>query len=70
MEQGSVGVTAFVKYCYLLLLQDLHGVYSARAFVGWYNGLPTHRDVGADYSHDICLITRLSWRMVVRHMLG
>ena len=25
--------------------QDLPGVYSARAFVGWYNGLPAHRDV-------------------------
>lgn len=26
-------------------LQDLHGVYAARAFVGWYNGLPENTDV-------------------------
>ncbi len=25
--------------------EDLDGVYSARSFVGWYNGLPEHRDV-------------------------
>jgi len=29
----------------VFILQDLSGVYSARAFVGWYNGLPTHKDV-------------------------
>ncbi len=26
--------------------EDLKGVYSARAFVGWYNGLPEMRDLG------------------------
>ncbi|KAJ5484162.1 NADPH:adrenodoxin oxidoreductase [Penicillium diatomitis] len=26
------------------------GVYSARAFVGWYNGLPEHRDLAPDLS--------------------
>ncbi len=31
-------------YC-TFLLQDLPGVYSARAFVGWYNGLPAHTHV-------------------------
>lgn len=25
--------------------ENLSGVYSARAFVGWYNGLPENRDV-------------------------
>jgi len=25
--------------------QDLEGVLSARAFVGWYNGLPIHKNV-------------------------
>lgn len=25
--------------------ENLPGVYSARAFVGWYNGLPENRDV-------------------------
>lgn len=26
----------------------LHNVYSAREFVGWYNGLPEHRDLTPD----------------------
>ncbi|PGH23499.1 hypothetical protein AJ80_02453 [Polytolypa hystricis UAMH7299] len=28
--------------------RDIRGVYSARAFVGWYNGLPEHRDLEPD----------------------
>ncbi|KAL2173869.1 uncharacterized protein P884DRAFT_264509 [Thermothelomyces heterothallicus CBS 202.75] len=28
--------------------EDLKGVYSAREFVGWYNGLPEHADLGPD----------------------
>ncbi|KAA8895367.1 hypothetical protein FN846DRAFT_969987 [Sphaerosporella brunnea] len=27
--------------------EDLEGVYSARAFVGWYNGLPEYADLGS-----------------------
>ena len=30
--------------------QALRSVYSARAFVGWYNGLPEHRDLNPDLS--------------------
>lgn len=26
----------------------MHSVHSARAFVGWYNGLPEHRDLDPD----------------------
>lgn len=29
---------------------SLKGVYSARAFVGWYNGLPEYRDLNPDLS--------------------
>lgn len=28
--------------------EDLKGVYSAREFVGWYNGLPEHADLAPD----------------------
>lgn len=28
--------------------QALRSVYSARSFVGWYNGLPEHRDLNPD----------------------
>jgi adrenodoxin-NADP+ reductase len=28
--------------------EDLKNVFSARAFVGWYNGLPLHRDLQPD----------------------
>jgi len=28
--------------------EDLRGVYSARAFVGWYNGLPEYADLNPD----------------------
>ena len=31
---------------FLYMTQDLEGVYSAREFVGWYNGLPEARNVG------------------------
>lgn len=27
---------------------DIRGIYSARAFVGWYNGLPEYRDLKPD----------------------
>lgn len=30
--------------------EDLHGVYSARAFVGWYNGLPEYANLRPDLS--------------------
>ena len=29
----------------IIMFQDLHGVYSARAFVEWYNGLPANSQV-------------------------
>jgi len=29
----------------------VRGVYSARAFVGWYNGLPEHRDLEPDLTN-------------------
>ena len=29
----------------------LKGIYSARAFVGWYNGLPEYADLAPDLSH-------------------
>jgi adrenodoxin-NADP+ reductase len=32
--------------------EDLHGVYSARAFVGWYNGLPEYSDLNPDLDSD------------------
>lgn len=38
-------MTGAVMQC-LYTMQDLPGVYSARAFVGWYNGLPAYQDVG------------------------
>jgi len=41
-------------------VQDLPGVYSARAFVGWYNGLPEHRDADGKYTHStgcLCIST-------------
>jgi adrenodoxin-NADP+ reductase len=28
--------------------KDVRGIYSARAFVGWYNGLPEYRDLDPD----------------------
>lgn len=28
--------------------QDTHGVYSARSFVEWYNGLPASREVSVE----------------------
>ncbi|XP_072208189.1 NADPH:adrenodoxin oxidoreductase, mitochondrial isoform X3 [Excalfactoria chinensis] len=36
--------------------ENLSGVYSARAFVGWYNGLPENRDLKPDLSCDTALI--------------
>ena len=30
--------------------EDLPGFYSARKFVGWYNGLPEHADVSLEES--------------------
>ena len=30
--------------------EDLRGIYSARAFVGWYNGLPEYADLAPDLS--------------------
>ena len=32
------------------MFQDLHGVYSARAFVEWYNGLPANSQVWCFFS--------------------
>uniref|UniRef100_A0A8C5TTS1 NADPH:adrenodoxin oxidoreductase, mitochondrial n=1 Tax=Malurus cyaneus samueli TaxID=2593467 RepID=A0A8C5TTS1_9PASS len=36
--------------------ENLLGVYSARAFVGWYNGLPENRDLKPDLSCETALI--------------
>ncbi|KAJ5200944.1 hypothetical protein N7449_005747 [Penicillium cf. viridicatum] len=36
--------------------QALHSVHSARAFVGWYNGLPEHRDLDPDLSGENAVI--------------
>ncbi|NXC21604.1 ADRO protein, partial [Corythaeola cristata] len=36
--------------------ENLSGVYSARAFVGWYNGLPENRDLKPDLSCETALI--------------
>ncbi|XP_068511447.1 NADPH:adrenodoxin oxidoreductase, mitochondrial isoform X1 [Anas acuta] len=36
--------------------ENLPGVYSARAFVGWYNGLPENRDLKPDLSCETALI--------------
>ncbi|KAJ5463897.1 hypothetical protein N7475_007032 [Penicillium sp. IBT 31633x] len=36
--------------------QALHSVYSARAFVGWYNGLPEHRDLNPDLSGENAVV--------------
>ncbi|XP_062976326.1 NADPH:adrenodoxin oxidoreductase, mitochondrial [Elgaria multicarinata webbii] len=36
--------------------EDLAGVYTARAFVGWYNGLPENRDLKPDLSHETAVI--------------
>ena len=39
-NMSGIEISFFLSAC-----QDLQGVYSARAFVGWYNGLPIHKDV-------------------------
>ncbi|OQE34663.1 hypothetical protein PENCOP_c016G07402 [Penicillium coprophilum] len=36
--------------------EALHSVHSARAFVGWYNGLPEHRDLDPDLSGENAVI--------------
>ncbi|XP_053938975.1 NADPH:adrenodoxin oxidoreductase, mitochondrial isoform X2 [Cuculus canorus] len=36
--------------------ENLSGVYSARAFVGWYNGLPENRDLKPDLSCETAVI--------------
>ncbi|XP_025954901.2 NADPH:adrenodoxin oxidoreductase, mitochondrial isoform X1 [Dromaius novaehollandiae] len=36
--------------------ENLSGVYSARAFVGWYNGLPENRDLKPDLSCETVLV--------------
>ncbi|EKV04082.1 NADPH-adrenodoxin reductase Arh1, putative [Penicillium digitatum] len=36
--------------------EALHNVHSARAFVGWYNGLPEHRDLDPDLSGENAVI--------------
>jgi len=36
--------------------EDLNGVYSARDFVGWYNGLPEHADLEPDLQSDEAVI--------------
>ncbi|KAM6050557.1 NADPH:adrenodoxin oxidoreductase, mitochondrial isoform 2-T2 [Chlamydotis macqueenii] len=36
--------------------ENLPGVYSARAFVGWYNGLPENRDLKPDLSCETAVI--------------
>ena len=34
----------------------LKGIYSARAFVGWYNGLPEYADLAPDLRHEEAVI--------------
>lgn len=36
--------------------EDLPGVYSARAFVGWYNGLPAHTNLNPDLSGETAVV--------------
>ncbi|XP_031424454.1 NADPH:adrenodoxin oxidoreductase, mitochondrial isoform X1 [Clupea harengus] len=36
--------------------EHLSGVYSAKDFVGWYNGLPYNRELQPDLSHDTAVI--------------
>ncbi|XP_045670275.1 NADPH:adrenodoxin oxidoreductase, mitochondrial isoform X3 [Ursus americanus] len=36
--------------------EELPGVFSARAFVGWYNGLPENRELAPDLSYDTAVI--------------
>ncbi|XP_070579756.1 NADPH:adrenodoxin oxidoreductase, mitochondrial-like isoform X2 [Ptychodera flava] len=36
--------------------ESLHGVYSARSFVGWYNGLPEDRRLNPDLSSDTAVV--------------
>ncbi|XP_061472085.1 NADPH:adrenodoxin oxidoreductase, mitochondrial isoform X1 [Rhineura floridana] len=36
--------------------EDLAGVYTARAFVGWYNGLPENRDLKPDLSCETAVV--------------
>ena len=36
--------------------EDLNGVYSARAFVGWYNGLPEYTHLEPDLSNETAVI--------------
>ncbi|XP_063075624.1 NADPH:adrenodoxin oxidoreductase, mitochondrial [Engraulis encrasicolus] len=36
--------------------EDLAGVYSAKDFVGWYNGLPSNRELQPDLSHETAVI--------------
>lgn len=35
--------------------EDLAGVYSAKDFVGWYNGLPSCQKVGEDLQGEGCV---------------
>lgn len=36
--------------------EDLPGVYSAKAFFGWYNGLPMHKELNPDLSGEVAVI--------------
>nr|XP_020661971.1 NADPH:adrenodoxin oxidoreductase, mitochondrial isoform X1 [Pogona vitticeps] len=36
--------------------EDLGGVYTARAFVGWYNGLPENKDLKPDLSSETAVV--------------
>ncbi|KAJ6660379.1 hypothetical protein lerEdw1_017802 [Lerista edwardsae] len=36
--------------------ESLDGVYAARAFVGWYNGLPENRDLKPDLSNETAVV--------------
>ncbi|XP_066470525.1 NADPH:adrenodoxin oxidoreductase, mitochondrial isoform X2 [Tiliqua scincoides] len=36
--------------------ENLAGVYTARAFVGWYNGLPENRDLKPDLSNETAVV--------------
>ncbi|KAK3728543.1 hypothetical protein QZH41_011629, partial [Actinostola sp. cb2023] len=58
---GNVHVGKDVKvkelqHAYDAVVLDLYGVYAARAFVGWYNGLPENVNLSPDLSSDTAVI--------------
>ena len=68
--EGGVGVDVLSRYYDAIVFaygaaktrklgiegEDLEGVYSAGDFVGWYNGLPSHKDMKFDLDSDNAVI--------------